>query len=193
MPVAFRFTSADLKKLPDFPGVRYEIIDGELYVSRQPTMGHQYACGAIFSPLNQWCAATDAGFVYFTPGLVFAADNDVIPDLVWISRTRLADAEDEHGHLTLAPELVVEVLSPGRANEMRDRELKLALYARQSVDEYWIVDWQRRTVEIHRRDGDTLALVATLGGADMLTSPLLPGFSCPVAQFWERSPHPHRV
>lgn len=185
MPVEFRFTSADLKKLPDFPGVRYEIIDGELYVSRQPTMGHQYACGAIFSPLHQWSLETGLGSAYFTPGLVFAADNDVIPDVVWISRERLAEAEDEHGHLRLAPELVVEVLSPGRANELRDREAKLALYERQGAQEYWIVDLQRQAVEVFRRRDDSLELAAILGSSDAQISPLLPGFSCPVAQLWK--------
>ena len=185
MPVEFRFTSADLKKLPDFPGVRYEIIDGELYVSRQPTMGHQYACGAIFSPLHQWSLETGLGSAFFTPGLVFAADNDVIPDVVWISRARLAEGEDEHGHLRLAPELVVEVLSPGRANELRDRETKLALYERQGAKEYWIVNLQQRAVEVFRRRDDRIELVAVLESSDALTSPLLPGFSCPVAQLWK--------
>jgi Uma2 family endonuclease len=182
--VGFRFTSADLACMPEIPGVRYEIIDGELYVSRQPTVGHQYSSGKLHSALDFWSEETGLGFVYATPGLVFAEDNDVIPDLVWISRAREAEAEDEHGHFRLAPELVVEVLSPGRANELRDRELKLSLYSRQGVLEYWIVDWLARRVEVFRRQGAALTLVATLASDDVLTSPLLPGFSCSVVRLW---------
>ena len=148
--VGFRFTSADLESLPDIPGVRYEIIDGELYVSRQPQVGHQYTCGEIHSALHAWSRETDAGTPYFTPGVVFSEDNDVIPDLVWISHDRFATALDRGGHFRLAPELVVEVLSPGRANEVRDREIKLGLYSRRGADEYWIADWQARFVDVFR-------------------------------------------
>jgi Uma2 family endonuclease len=119
-----------------------------------------------------------------TPGLVLADDQAVIPDVVWISYPRQAEAEDASGHLRLAPELVVEVLSPGPANEVRDRELKLSLYSRQHVQEYWIVDWQRHRIDVFRLTVGGLQLVVTLGDDDTLTSPLLPGFSCPVASLW---------
>jgi Uma2 family endonuclease len=170
--------------MPDIPGARYEIIDGELYVSRQPKLGHQYSGDEVYRALANWNHETGAGFAYTTPGLVFAEDNDVIPDLVWVSRGRLAEAVDDRGHFRLAPELVVEVLSHGRANEVRDRELKLALYSRQGVREYWIVDWQAQKVEVYRPGPTGLQLAATLGSEDNLTSPLLPGFSCPVAGLW---------
>jgi Uma2 family endonuclease len=104
--------------------------------------------------------------------------------VVWISHARLDGATDEAGHLRAAPELVVEVLSPGSANERRDREVKLALYSRQRVEAYWIIDRQARIVQVYRRDGDTLRVVTTLGSNDKLTSPLLPGFSCPVSSLW---------
>ncbi len=53
---------------------------------------------------------------------------------------RLALLEDTAEHLTGAPELVAEVLSPAVENERRDREAKLKLYASHGVHEYWIVD-----------------------------------------------------
>jgi Uma2 family endonuclease len=91
---------------------------------------------------------------------------------------------DEAGHLTAAPELVVEVLSPGIENERRDREAKLKLYASRGLQEYWIVDWQRQQVEIYRRQLIGLQLVGTLLSTDELTSPLLPDFTCSVAQLF---------
>ena len=75
----------------------------------------------------------------------------------------------------------VEILSPGAANERRDREAKLKLYSRRGVLEYWIVDWQARQVEVYRREELALRLVATLYATDTLASPLLPGFACEVA------------
>ena len=95
MTAGLRFTSADLETLPDIPGVRYEIIDGELHVSRQPQLGHQYASDEISAALRSWSGQTGAGLPFSTPGLVFAEDNDVIPDIVWVSLARLAEAKDE--------------------------------------------------------------------------------------------------
>ena len=106
------------------------------------------------------------------------------PDVVWRSREQLAVGKDDAGHLRVAPELVVEVRSPGSANERRDREVKLALYSRQGVREYGIVDWRARRVQVYRRDGAASRLVETLETDDALTSPPLPGFSRPVSNLW---------
>ena len=199
MSISARFTSEDLERLPAIEGIRYEIIDGNLFVSKQPHWHHQYASDRIARPLHDWNDQTGLGVAMSVPGLIFTEDNDVIPDVVWISRARLAAVVDAAGHLRAAPELVVEVLSPGRENERRDREVKLALYARQGVREYWIVDWQRRAVDVYRRveddptaehvrvAGQALRPVATLTGEDALTTPLLPGFSCPVSRLWAPS------
>src|SRR5947208_2498365 len=134
--------------------------------------------------LQGWSLETGAGLTVFAPGLVFSEDNDVIPDLVWISHERRALALDEKGHYTIGPELVIEVLSPGSVNERRDRDLKLNLYSRQGVQEYWIADWQERLVEVYRREATDLRLVDTLVDGDAITSPLLPGFSCPISSLW---------
>ena len=112
-------------------------------------------------------------------------EDAVAPDLVWISKERLERAWGADGKLHAAPELVVEVLSPGETNEQRDREIKLSLYSRWGVLEYWIWDWRARSVEIYRREKASLRLVATLYNADTLTTPLLPGFSCPIASIFE--------
>jgi Uma2 family endonuclease len=116
---------------------------------------------------------------------VFTPNDAVIPDLVWISRDRLAHGIDDAGHLIVAPELIVEILSPGEQNEQRDREVKRKLYSLHGVQEYWIVSWQRQSLEIYRRSEAQLHLVSTLLVGDTLTSPLLPGFSTPLAPVFQ--------
>jgi Uma2 family endonuclease len=120
------------------------------------------------------------GTVLETPGMIFPPTDAVIPDLVWISHERLANGLDAAGHLTVPPELVVEVLSPGALNEQRDREVKLKLYSLHGVQEYWILNWQLKTVEIYRRSPIHLHLVSTLLVNDILTSPLFPEFCLPL-------------
>jgi Uma2 family endonuclease len=188
VPTAFRFTSKDLEAMPQIEGVRYEIIDGELYVATAPHFHHQYAADRISAPLQAWNDAHGSGIAATAPGMVFAEDQNVIPDLIWISNGRYERALDEAGHLTVAPELVVEVLSPGSQNEFRDRDIKLGLYSRQGVDESWIVDWHARLVEMYRRAEGALRLVATLTSDDTLTSPLLSGFECAVSSLWTPAP-----
>jgi Uma2 family endonuclease len=180
---SLRWTSADLAVLPD-DGKRYEIVDGELYMSRQPHWHHQRACGKIFAALEIWSTQIGTGEANLAPGVIFAEDDDVAPDVVWISHSRRATALRPDGHLHAAPELVVEILSPGTLNERRDREAKLKLYSRRGVLEYWIVDWRTQQVEVHQRENLALRLVATLYPADTLTSPLLPGFACEVASLF---------
>ena len=87
---------------------------------------------------------------------------------------------DESGHLTIAPELIIEVLSFDVENERRDREMKLKLYAERGVQDYLILNWQVQQVEMYRRQTTMLKLVETLFGSDPLTSPLLPNFNCSI-------------
>ena len=183
MSTALRWTTADLETLPD-DGKRYEIIDGELYVTTQPHWQHQFVCTRLTRFLDEWDDQTSAGTVVQAPGVVFAEDEAVAPDVVWISNERLANGLDASGHLRVAPELAIEVLSPGSTNERRDREAKLKLYSRRGVHEYWIVDWRQRQVEVYRREQAALRLIETLFEQDELRSPLLPDFSCRVAQLF---------
>ena len=180
-----RWTTSDLELLPDDEGKRYEIIDGELFVTRSPHFRHQNASGNIYFELQAWSKTTGNGKAIFTPGIIFTDADNVEPDVVWISNERLATLLDDSGHLTGAPELVIEVLSPGRNNERRDKEAKLKLYSSQGVREYWIISWQLKTVAVYRRENLRLKLVATLLESDTLTSPLLSGFSCQVEKFFK--------
>jgi Uma2 family endonuclease len=182
------WTSSDLELLPD-DGRRYEIIDGELYVSSPNHIRHQAACGGILVALERWNVETAIGHAVFAPGLIFTQYDDVAPDVVWISNERLnerlAIGLDENGHLRIAPELIAEVLTPGEEHERRDRVVKLDLYSRRGIGEYWIVNWQERWIEVYRQEQASLRLANRLIKSDTLESPLLPGFSCSVAALFE--------
>ncbi|MBE9224207.1 Uma2 family endonuclease [Phormidium sp. LEGE 05292] len=179
-----RWTTADIELLPENEGTRYEVVDGDLFMTRAPHWKHQRTCGKFFRELDSWSESSGLGEASITAGVLFGESDDVIPDVVWASNERLDLLLDEAGHLTGAPELVVEVLSAGNENVRRDREAKLKLYSTRGVEEYWIADWRLKKVEVYRRENARLVLVATLMNDDELTSPLLPVFSCVVSKFF---------
>jgi Uma2 family endonuclease len=184
------FTVQDLETFPE-DGNRYEVIEGELYVSHAPHAEHQVILDEATTALKIWHRASGLGLVVSGAGLIFSRHDGVIPDLMWFSDERLSHAMSNpangawDGHFYAAPDLAIEVLSPGAANEARDREVKLTLYSRRGVREYWIIDRFTRTVAVYRRtDGATLELAATLTDSDTLSSPLLPGFALVVGQLF---------
>ncbi|MGD1899308.1 MAG: Uma2 family endonuclease [Phormidesmis sp.] len=179
-PIAW--TIQDLDAIPNDGGwKRYEIINGELLVTRAPHVRHQGVASKINTRLEVWSEETGLGSSFQTPGVIFTEIDAVIPDVVWASKTRLENGLDEAGHFVIAPELMVEVLSAGEKNQERDKKFKLKLYSLHGVQEYWIVNWRLKEIEVYRREDARLVKVATLLVADTLTSPLLPGFECAVS------------
>lgn len=179
-----RWTTADLDALATDEWKRYEIIDGELFVTRAPHIRHQDTAGQIYAQLLLWSQESGLGTPVLTPGVLFTDADNVIPDVIWISHERRASLVDEAGHLIGAPELIVEVLSEGSTHERRDKTAKLKLYSLQGVQEYWIVNWRLQQVDVYRRKQAQLQKTVTLFNQDEMTSPLLPDFSCLVERFF---------
>jgi hypothetical protein len=75
---ASRFTTKDLEAMPEIEGVRYEIIDGELYVSTAPGRDHQHASVMLSTQLVNWTDESHLGEVLPTLGLVFPGDQNVM-------------------------------------------------------------------------------------------------------------------
>ena len=175
------WTIYDLEVLPENPAIQYELIAGDLLVTRTPHYRHQHICSRVAAALELWSEKTGLGLTIINPGLIYSEIDSVIPDVVWVSNNRLAQIEDDSGHLTASPELVIEVLSSGKENERRDKETKLKLYSIQGVQEYWIIDRFKKQVEVYRRDQGKLMLTVTLMGQDEIHSILLPNFSCIVS------------
>lgn len=179
-----RWTTQDIELLPRNEWTTYEIIDGELFVSRAPHRRHQQVALEICSALNAWSKQTGLGEVVIAPGIILSDADNVIPDAAWVTKERMAVIEDEAGHFKGMPELLIEVLSPGSDNIRRDREAKLKFYSVQGAQEYWIADRFSKRLEVYRRQDAQLALFATLDSTDTLSSPLLPDFSCQVSQLF---------
>ncbi len=179
-----RWTIHDLEAYDLREGDRYEIVEGELFVTTQPHWTHQQICTNLAFHLQTWIQQGGHGAVVVAPGVIFDIENAVAPDLVWVGSDRLAAILGDDGKLHDAPDLAVEVVSPGSANARRDRDVKLRLYSLRGVREYWIVDWPARSLQVFRHTAGALKLAATLLADDELSSPLLPGFSLPVARLF---------
>ncbi len=181
MPVDIRLTYDDLCLLPN-NGKRYEIVDGELFVTPAPRRPHQKVVTNLAYYLTEFTKRTGRGETYVAPfDVVFSRFDVVEPDVLYISEKRLAVLTEMN--VQGAPDLVVEVLSESTAEI--DHTTKLKLYARYGVEEYWIIDPDNCSAEIYRRTPAGLDLAQNLKRGDALTSPLLPGFSLPLLKLVE--------
>ncbi len=137
-----RLTIDDWDAMTAEDGNRYEIIEGELFVSCSPGLTHQIVSDNLVVLLRNFLKLNTIGIAVSTPGLVLSEFSGVIPDIVYFSnasRQRIVSGE----RLTSAPDLVIEILSKGAENTRRDRVVKRQLYAKHRVPEYWIIDCHR--------------------------------------------------
>ena len=140
-------TWEDVLRMPD-DGNRYEFMGGRLYVTPAPVTRHQRVLRGLWSALIRIFMDSGRGEVLSAPLLVeFPGTRDrVQPDLLFVSRERRAIIGEKQ--VTGAPDLVVEILSPSTAH--RDRGIKLDLYARHGVRQYWIADPVEDVVDVWR-------------------------------------------
>lgn len=176
-------TIADLDCTPD-DGNKYELIEGEIYMSRAPSLTHQITLHNFQMAFGSFLTDNPIGIVVPGPGVIFDDFNGVIPDIVFFSNERRAEIASGD-RLNGAPDLVIEIISPGTENERRDRVLKRRLYGRFGVKEYWLVDLMNRSVEVYALGQDGLELKASYTGDDELTSSLLPGFRARLTELFK--------
>lgn len=165
-------TYEELCQVPS-DGNRYELFEGEAYMTPSPDLRHQRTVRRLARAFED--AITDGSEVLFAPlDVVLGEATAVQPDLILVLKRNADILKDV---VRGVPDLVVEVLS--RSTEKIDRGLKMETYARYGVGEYWIVDAERKTVEIYRLDRGARAyrLSATCREGDVVTTPLLPELS----------------
>jgi Uma2 family endonuclease len=179
-----KLTYDDFVLFPD-DGKRHELIDGEHFVTPSPSTRHQRILGRLHLHIGSWLETHPVGEVFFAPYDVVFTDIDVVePDLLYFSNARAAEVITPK-HARGAPELVVEVASPG--TRRRDETLKRRLYEREGVSEYWVVDPDVDVIRVYRREGDLFgrAVELTRERDDVLTTPLLPGLEFLLGRIFE--------
>jgi Uma2 family endonuclease len=176
---ARRLTLEDLEALPEeHPGDRHELIDGELFVSPVPLLNHQIVSMNLVRALDRHVVDEQLGMVFSAPtGVRLAEDTLVIPDVCFVSRSRLQQLGAKG--VVGPPDLIVEILSPG--TRRRDLGLKRALYRRFKVPEYWIVDPDEQSVTGLTLTDDRYEVVP-VSEDGMIRSRVLPGLKLPIEQ-----------
>ena len=166
-----KFTYEDYLQLPE--DKRYELMEGEFYMVPSPGWSHQTVLTKIFLALHHHVVSQRLGETRFAPLDVVLSQEDVVqPDILFVSQERFNVITEKN--IQGAPDLVIEILSPGTAE--RDRGLKRKLYAKYGVREYWIVDPDERTVEVMKLGEAGFETASVYRKGEILTSPLLKGF-----------------
>ena len=177
-----RLTVQDYLNIPEEDENRYELINGELYMAPAPSWEHQESSGNLYSILRAFVLANLLGRVVYSPIDMFLSDGDVFqPDIVFISNERLGIIRSDgiHG----APDLVIEVLSPG--TERIDRTLKSERYEMSDVSEYWQANPIAKTILVLRARDGAFERVGLFTEGMTLETPLLPGLRVDVSEVFD--------
>jgi Uma2 family endonuclease len=180
-PAPRPWTYADLVALPE-DQLRHELVDGEHVVTPSPGTVHQSILLNLVRLLLPYLDRVGLGRMLVAPFDVKLSMFTVfVPDLVYFTAERFGRVVNEK-HATAAPDLVVEILSPG--TRRRDKGRKRAVYDREGVREYWIVDPEACSITALRRPGVDAGLTdvstLTVAAGDILESPLFPGLQIPM-------------
>jgi len=162
------------------PDKRVELVRGLLVVRELPGMRHARVAMDLALALGAHVRAAALGRVYAEAGFTLASNPDTVrgPDVAFIRRDRIPDPEPT-GFAHFAPDLVVEVISPGdRAGEVL---AKVADWLSAGTRLVWVLDPARRVARVYRADGTEQILTAdeSLDGGDVV-----PGFSCPLREIF---------
>jgi Uma2 family endonuclease len=177
-PLPDRWTYEDWRRLPD-DGFRYEVLNGELYMTPLPTVEHQRASFQLALRMANFAVEHRLGEVLVAPCGVRLSNQPVPvqPDILFVRSERLDIVGQEY--VEGAPDLVVEVLSP--ANWLYDRREKFLAYEEASVAEYWIVDPRAGSIEVFVLQEEAYTLIGKFSGQDAASSQVLAGFEVVVS------------
>ena len=174
-------TADELLLMPD-DGFRYELVKGELKRMSPTGDEHGEVTMELASALHQYVKLNNLGKVYAAEtGFKLESDPDTVraPDIAFVSMERIQAAGRIQGYRGGAPDLAVEVLSPG--NTKREMAEKVKDYFAAGARLVWIVNPKLKTVAVYRslRDIITLTEKDTLDGGSVV-----PGFQIPVAEIF---------
>ena len=177
-----RLTVRDYLDIPEDDENRYQLIDGELYMAPAPSWEHQQSSRFLMTLLSVFVAENGLGEVAASPLDMYLSDGDVLqPDIVFISNDRLhiIHSDGLHG----APDLVIELLSPG--TERIDRTLKRERYEKFGVGEYWLADPIAKTIVVFRARTVAFERIGVFTEGMALETPLLPGLRVEISAVFD--------
>lgn len=183
MPVAAptkAVTYAEYRALPE-NGKRYEVLEGELYMTAAPVLNHQRVLRTLLGILDRHIQATKWGEILPAPvELYLDKRNFVEPDIVAVSNARRSILREKN--IQGAPDLVIEIISPSTARTDRIRKAKL--YAKHQIPHYWIVDYADKTLEAFEWSKGGYVLAAALEEDQVFEPSLFPDFKIPLQTLW---------
>jgi Uma2 family endonuclease len=164
----------------DPPGVRLELVNGEVAVSPSPNPNHSFAVFELAFILKQHIAEHDLGQVFGDVDTILS-DYDVRrPDLLFFAKKRLHLIGEKA--MEGPPDLAVEILSPGSVKI--DRKDKFQLYADGKIRHYWIVDPKQKTIEAYQLKGGKYAGGVRGSGSDVVQLSPFSKLKIPLAKLW---------
>ena len=176
-------TAKEFSRLPEpADGLKQELVRGEIVTMPQPGFLHGVVQLNVALQLKGFVKTQNSGRMTVESGLMTEQGPDTVrgPDVAYWSYDRLPRDQTPVGYPEVAADLCVEVLSP--SNTTAELTRKVREYLAAGVRLVWVVDPKMRTVSIYRKPGEGRILWddAAIDGEDVL-----PGFSCPVASFFE--------
>lgn len=171
--------------LPSQDDNHYELLNGSIVMSPPAGWPHGNVEARIVHILSNCVLQHHLGEVLgSSAGYRFPSGDTVEPDVSFISSIRLqAGPTPQRGKfLQIVPNLVVEILSTPTA--ARDRTEKKTIYERNGVEEYWIVDTDRRAITVFRLAGSRYGTPLTVGSGEQLTSTVLPQLTFAVSEIF---------
>lgn len=180
--IAQRFNAADLLKMPD-DGFRYELVRGILKKMSPSGKKHGKVAVKITTPLAQFVQEHHLGEIYAAEtGFRIASDPDTVraPDVSYVSSRRVAEIGDIDGFLPGAPDLAVEVVSPG--DSYTEVEEKVFGWLDAGTRMVVVANPRKKTVAVYRSRTQIKVLTET----DTLTGEdVIPGWALPLAGLFE--------
>jgi len=170
-PPQGEWTYEDYARLPD-NGMRYEVIDGDLFMSLPSTTAHQTVVIELVSSLLPFIKEHHLGRLYTAPLDVILRHRatPVQPHIVFILKERLNIIKELY--IEGAPDLIIEILSPRTA--FYDLRTKFDLYAWAGVKEYWLVDSEAYTADVYTLRGNAYVPFGRFTRDGIIQSELLP-------------------
>lgn len=162
-------------------GTACQLIAGELVMSPAPIPLHQYIVGHFYAKMLQFIDKSSLGQVFTSPIDVRLNERNIFqPDILFISKEKATLIGERM--IEGPPDLVAEVLSPSSA--YHDLRTKFRAYEQAGVQEYWIVDPERKSVEVFVNSGGKFQLRQEAEGEGAAQSVLLAGLSVDLADIF---------